>query len=161
MRHWLPVLLALGSLSGCQLWRDQSPSIELAITLSKSALAYREPVLVTVTVRNIHDREIILAEDPCDSSVEVLNAVGDRVWPVASGGLCVGRVVYTPLQPGETRQTRVVWAGQIPQANPNAPTVYVPPGRYRVRAVLKDPNTQRQQHSAFVEVNIQTPAGEA
>jgi hypothetical protein len=127
------VVLGLFACLGC---RDPIESLErlkMLVTVQPSVVTAASPVTVMVTIANISDEPVSFLPNNCPQSFEVWAVAGNLVGPEPVLCNAVGSEPVVLLPDAEWRMS-YQWKGQ--GRGENLTAVQLPPGEYRIRAVL-------------------------
>jgi hypothetical protein len=91
---------------------------------------------MTITVRNIGDREVSIGTTGCNTEFLISDADGNAFVPAELVYCTLELRAPTKLAPGASYEIRVFTTGRVvPQGTQNAPSM-LPPGTYRLRPVV-------------------------
>jgi hypothetical protein len=135
--HKLLGILAVSALSACSIIESNSgPRVAVTADMAPVDLALGDTVRITITVRNVGDREVSIGTTGCNTEFLISDTNGNAYVPAELVYCTLELRAPTKLAPGATHQIIVFSTGRVvPQGTQQAP-VMLPPGTYRFRPVV-------------------------
>jgi hypothetical protein len=130
-------IFVLTAVSGCAILEsDTGPAVTVSAVTAPVDLALGDTVRITITVRNIGDREVSIGTTGCNSEFLISDLDGNAYVPAELVYCTLELRAPTKLAPGATHEIRVFTTGRaIPQGSQDQPGL-LPKGTYRLRPVV-------------------------
>lgn len=125
-------------LTACSIIESNSgPAVSVTAVTAPVDLALGDTVRITITVRNVGDREVSIGTTGCNTEFLISDLQGNAYVPAELVYCTLELRAPTKLAPGATHEIRVFTTGRaIPQGSQAAPSL-VPKGTYRLRPVVQ------------------------
>jgi hypothetical protein len=133
----LSVLLALPLVTACGILESNSgPAVTVSAVVAPLDLALGDTVRITITVRNIGDREVSIGTTGCNTEFLISDLQGNAYVPAELVYCTLELRAPTKLAPGASHEIRVFTTGRaIPQGSQGEPGL-LSKGTYRLRPVV-------------------------
>ena len=130
-------ILALSAAGACSILEsDTGPRVSVNAVMSPVDLALGDTVGITITVRNIGDREVSIGTTGCNTEFLISDMNGNAYVPAELVYCTLELRAPTALAPGATHEIRVFSTGRaVSHGSQQAPTL-LPAGTYRLRPVV-------------------------
>lgn len=138
MRPSLPAsLLLLPVLSGCAILESNTgPAVTVTVVTNPLDVTVGDTVRMTITVRNVGDREVSIGTTGCNTEFLISDMDGNAFVPAELVYCTLELRAPTKLAPGASHEIRVFTTGRVvPQGAQSAPSL-LRPGTYRLRPVV-------------------------
>ena len=125
-------------LASCSIIESNSgPAVSVSAVTAPLDLALGDTVRITITVRNVGDREVSIGTTGCNTEFLISDLDGNAYVPAEQVYCTLELRAPTKLAPGATHEIRVFTTGRaIPQGSQAAPGL-LPKGTYRLRPVVQ------------------------
>lgn len=135
--HKLLGTLAVSAVGACSVLESNAgPRVSVVADMSPVDLALGDTVRVTITVRNVGDREVSIGTTGCNTEFLISDTDGNAYVPAELVYCTLELRAPTKLAPGATHQIRVFSTGRaVPQGAQREPGL-LPRGTYRFRPVV-------------------------
>ena len=130
-------LLALPVVGACSILEtDTGPAVTVNAVTAPLDLALGDTVRITITVRNVGDREVSIGTTGCNTEFLISDLNGNAYVPAELVYCTLELRAPTRLAPGASHEIRVFTTGRaIPQGAQSNPAL-LPAGTYRLRPVV-------------------------
>jgi hypothetical protein len=130
-------ILALPVLGACSLLEtDTGPAITVSAVTAPLDLALGDTVHITITVRNVGDREVSIGTTGCNTEFLISDLNGNAFVPAELVYCTLELRAPTKLAAGASHEIRVFTTGRaVPQGSQSNPGL-LPAGTYRLRPVV-------------------------
>jgi hypothetical protein len=138
MRHFkLLAILAVSGLAGCAILESNTgPAVTVSAVTAPVDLALGDTVRITITVRNIGDREVSIGTTGCNTEFLISDMDGNAYVPAELVYCTLELRAPAKLAPGASHEIRVFTTGRaIPQGSQSEPG-FLPKGTYRLRPIV-------------------------
>jgi hypothetical protein len=133
------ILIGLGfiTIAGCSILESNTgPRVSVSAVTNPLEATVGDTVRMTITVRNIGDREVSIGTTGCNTEFLISDVDGNAYVPAELVYCTLELRAPTKLGPGASHEIRVFTTGRVvPQGTQNAPSM-LPPGTYRLRPVV-------------------------
>lgn len=135
--HNLLGVFALSALPGCSILESNTgPAVSVTAVTTPLDVALGDTVRITITVRNVGDREVSIGTTGCNTEFLISDMDGNAYVPAEQVYCTLELRAPTQLAPGASHEIRVFTTGRVvPQGSQSAPSL-LPPGRYRLRPIV-------------------------
>lgn len=125
-------------LTACSIIESNSgPAVSVTAVTAPVDLALGDTVRITISVRNVGDREVSIGTTGCNTEFLISDLQGNAYVPAELVYCTLELRAPTKLAPGATHEIRVFTTGRvIPQGSQTAPSL-LPKGTYRLRPVVQ------------------------
>lgn len=125
-------------LASCSIIESNSgPAVSVSAVTAPLDLALGDTVHITITIRNVGDREVSIGTTGCNTEFLISDMDGNAYVPAEQVYCTLELRAPTKLAPGTTHEIRVFTTGRaIPQGSQAAPGL-LPKGTYRLRPVVQ------------------------
>ena len=128
----LPLILACAAFENV----NTGPAVTVSAVTAPLDLALGDTVRITITVRNVGDREVGIGTTGCNTEFLISDLDGNAFVPAELVVCSLELRAPTKRAPGATHEIRVFTTGRvIPQGTQEAPRL-LPAGTYRLRPVV-------------------------
>lgn len=115
---------------------NSGPAVRVSAVTAPVDLALGDTVRITITVRNVGDREVSIGTTGCNTEFLISDLQGNAYVPAELVYCTLELRAPTKLAPGATHEIRVFTTGRaIPQGSQAAPDL-LPKGTYRLRPIV-------------------------
>ena len=135
--HKVLTVLGLITVAGCSILESNTgPKVSISAVTSPVDVALGDTVRMTITVRNIGDREVSIGTTGCNTEFLISDMDGNAYVPAEQVYCTLELRAPTQLAPGASHEIRVFTTGRVvPQGTQSAPSL-LPRGKYRLRPVV-------------------------
>ena len=136
--HNLLGVFALSALAGCSILESNTgPSVSVTAVTTPLDVALGDTVRITITVRNVGDREVSIGTTGCNTEFLISDLDGNAYVPAEQVYCTLELRAPTKLAPGASHVINVFTTGRaIPQGSQGQPGL-LPKGTYRLRPVVQ------------------------
>lgn len=129
--------LAVAALAGCSVIESNSGArVSVTSNMAPVDLALGDTVRITITVRNIGDREVSIGTTGCNTEFIISDLDGNAYVPAELVYCTLELRAPTKLAPGASHQIQVFSTGRaLPQGTQQQPGL-LPKGTYRFRPIV-------------------------
>lgn len=154
------LFLLLAVCGGCRAVNGpEEPVIRVEVTVARTTFVQGEPIGITVRITN-PSASAVYVDASCDKGLNVRNGVGTLVYPFPASGIGTCISPAEPLAAGATITRRLAWAThRVSPSENNGVVVFVDPGTYLIRAVVRQALTSHDVESAPQTITITAPPG--
>jgi hypothetical protein len=133
----LTALMALPLLVACDILESNAgPAVSVSAVTAPLDVALGDTIRITITVRNIGDREVTVGTTGCNTEFLISDMDGNAYVPAELVYCTLELRAPTKLAPGASHQIRVFTTGRaLPQGEQTEPR-FLPRGTYRLRPVV-------------------------
>lgn len=130
-------VLTLPVFAGCAILEaDTGPAVTVSAVAAPLDFARGDTVRITITARNVGDREVSIGTTGCNTEFLISDLQGNAYVPAELVYCTLELRAPTGLVPGASHEIRVFTTGRaIPQGSQGEPGL-LPKGRYRLRPVI-------------------------
>ncbi len=130
-------ILALTAFVGCSILdAETGPAVTVSAVTAPVDLQLGDTVRITITVRNVGDREVSLGTTGCNTEFLISDLDGNAYVPAELVYCTLELRAPTKLAAGASHEIRVFTTGRaIPQGSQSNPGL-LPAGTYRLRPVV-------------------------
>ena len=130
-------LLALPALGACSILESETgPAVTVSAVTAPLDLALGDTVRITITVRNVGDREVSIGTTGCNTEFLISDLDGNAFVPAELVYCTLELRAPTKLAAGASHEIRVFTTGRaVPQGSQSNPGL-LPAGTYRLRPVV-------------------------
>jgi hypothetical protein len=131
-------IIALPVIAGCSILESNAgPAVSVSAVTAPLDLALGDTVRITITVRNIGDREVSIGTTGCNTEFLISDLDGNAFVPAELVYCTLELRAPTKLAPGATHEIHAFTTGRaIPQGSQSNPGL-LPKGTYRLRPVVQ------------------------
>jgi len=135
--HKVLTVLGLTTFAGCSILESNTgPEVSISAVTTPIDVALGDTVRMTITVRNVGDREVSIGTTGCNTEFLISDMDGNAYVPAEQVYCSLELRAPTKLAPGASNEIRVFTTGRVvPQGSQSAPSL-LPRGRYRLRPVV-------------------------
>ena len=136
-RNSFTALAALPQVTACAILESNSgPAVTVSAVAAPVDLALGDTARITITVRNIGDRDVSVGTTGCNTEFLISDLQGNAYVPAELMYCTLELRAPTTLAPGASHLIRVFTTGRaIPQGSQSEPGL-LPTGTYRLRPVV-------------------------
>ena len=136
--HKLLIVLGLTTITGCSILESNTgPKVTVSAFTAPLDVALGDTVRITITVRNVGDREVSIGTTGCNSEFLISDMDGNAYVPAEQVYCTLELRAPTKLAPGQSHVINVFTTGRaIPQGSQGQPGL-LPKGTYRLRPVVQ------------------------
>jgi hypothetical protein len=137
MRHKLLTVIGITTLAGCAtLESNTGPAVTVSAVTAPVDVILGDTVRMTITVRNVGDREVSIGTTGCNTEFLISDVNGNAYVPAELVYCTLELRAPTKLAPGASHDIRVFTTGRVvPQGSQHAPSLLAP-GTYRLRPMV-------------------------
>jgi hypothetical protein len=130
-------VFALVVVSGCAILESNTgPRVRVTADSAPAELALGDTVHLTITVRNVGDREVSIGTTGCNTEFLISDLDGNAFVPAEQVYCTLELRAPTRLSPGARHEIRVFTTGRAIRQGSQAEPGFVPSGTYRLRPVV-------------------------
>ena len=135
--HKVLTILGLTTIAGCSILESNTgPTVSISAVTTPVDVALGDTVRMTITVRNVGDREVSIGTTGCNTEFLISDMDGNAYVPAEQVYCTLELRAPTLLVPGASHEIRVFTTGRVvPQGSQSAPSL-LPRGRYRLRPIV-------------------------
>jgi hypothetical protein len=136
--HRLAATMIVPLLASCGIIESNpGPKVDVSAVTAPLDLAIGDTVRITITVRNVGDREVSIGTTGCNTEFLISDLQGNAYVPAELVYCTLELRAPTKLAPGEVHNITVFTTGRVvPQGSQAAPAM-LPKGTYRLRPVVQ------------------------
>lgn len=130
-------VLTLPVFAGCAILEsDTGPAVTVSAVTTPLDLALGDTVRITITVRNVGDREVSIGTTGCNTEFLISDLQGNAYVPAELVYCTLELRAPTSLVPGASHEIRVFTTGRVIPQGSQAEPGPLPKGTYRLRPVV-------------------------
>ena len=135
--HKVLTVIAFTTIAGCSILESNTgPKVSVSAVTNPLDVTLGDTVRMTITVRNIGDREVSIGTTGCNTEFLISDMDGNAYVPAELVYCTLELRAPTILAPGASHEIRVFTTGRVvPQGTQIAPLM-LPRGTYRLRPVV-------------------------
>ena len=136
--HNLLRVALLTAVGACSIFESSGgPRVSVSAVIAPVDASLGDTVRISITVRNIGDREVSIGTTGCNTEFLISDTNGNAYVPAELVYCTLELRAPTKLAPGASHEIRVFTTGRVvPQGSQQAPAM-LPAGVYRLRPVVQ------------------------
>lgn len=130
-------VVALTAVAGCSILESNAgPRVSVQADMEPVDLALGDTVHITITVRNVGDREVSIGTTGCNTEFLISDMDGNAFVPAELVYCTLELRAPTRLSPGATHLIRVFSTGRAVRQGTQQEPIVLPKGTYRFRPIV-------------------------